>query len=1182
MGIVQQNSGTVPAGTSPFNVTLPAASNASNRVVLIIFGNADVTTPGWTRRRTYLDAVLHTVMDRQGDGASSWAITAALGGASYSWAIFEIENGFYDGASHVGPLGGDPHTTLNLPTLQPVNGVRRVLLASYGLYSLQTKSAIYGWTNSFTEVHEAQAAGTEIRHGVASRVIDPTDGTGVTTTASVDTNPGSNTTESGILAAYASRAQGAYTALPAIIPPLSADGDPYTLASDVRVGVDGEITHLRYYQPAAANATISVRLWDNAGTLIETVNHAQDGVAGWKTLPLVTPVAVTAGETYRVGYTHPAGQPGYAAGVANTDLPWPVVRDTGFQVTAGYFGSSLVARPTTQFPDDGQGTLYWADLVVTSDIPEGSADITTWARGILHDAALTLGVAATPPEGGSVASYSWTKESGEGTLTNSLTAAPTYTAPSTGVGKAVIRVTVTFANSTTATDTVEIGYGPNVITAENALTGTDRGVWDLQAGNKAGSAALQGFVDGYSVNKGDAANFKIANTSGTDFSIAIYRVGFYGGTYARHVANVTPTAQQQTDAAAQPVPTDVDPNSTKKSSGCGNWSTTAQWTVPSWVPSGVFIAKVTAGAETSHVIFVVRDDARFADVLLKTSDMTWQAYNAFGGMDADLLVGNSLYYGTAVNQYNSDRAKVVSYDRPIVNRASEDVAYGAVSNSTFFNSEIAAVAWLERNGYDVKYYGSIDAAADAAGNKLIDKTSVAISVGHDEYWTQAMVDGWSAARDAGVSLVFWSGNEVFWRVAPLTLDAGNRPRNLECWKTTIDGLGAANPEWTGTWRDADGAGKGGDWPENQLTGQSFVVNGETFDTLQVPFDGGYSAKPMWRDTAVAALTAGQTWTSPPSILGFEYDTYGPDGVTAAGAKAFIADPRADAAFCSDATHTITGLLLTDAGAAYGNGDVTHRMVVYPAASGAMVWGAGTVNWTWGLEPTSAGPTANQSDVIKQASINVLADMGAFPATIQPGMTTPTAEIWFADDAPPSVPTNLTTTVGVSQVTVAWAASTDNRDAAGAIRYVVQRAPDASGAPGTPVTVHTDFEGVSWVDTLPNPGQTFHYRVAAKDSSGNVSAYTPWRSAVVPPENPDPSSLTATHSGGDITLSWAAPGLAGTTHVDVFRRTPATGETFNPAADQRIARVAVGTTTYIDRNLDAGEYEYQVFPVIEGA
>ena len=36
-------------------------------------------------------------------------------------------------------------------------------------------------------------------------------------------------------------------------------------------------------------------------------------------------------------------------------------------------------------------------------------------------------------------------------------------------------------------------------------------------------------------------------------------------------------------------------------------------------------------AAGSHIVFIVRDDERHADMLFQTSDETWEAYNEWGG-----------------------------------------------------------------------------------------------------------------------------------------------------------------------------------------------------------------------------------------------------------------------------------------------------------------------------------------------------------------------------------------------------------------------------------------------------------------------------------------------------------------------------------------------------------------------
>ncbi|GAB3989243.1 hypothetical protein GCM10029978_113830 [Actinoallomurus acanthiterrae] len=50
--------------------------------------------------------------------------------------------------------------------------------------------------------------------------------------------------------------------------------------------------------------------------------------------------------------------------------------------------------------------------------------------------------------------------------------------------------------------------------------------------------------------------------------------------------------------------------------------------------SGVYIAKLVrqdVTGEAGHMVFVVRDDTRHSDLLVQTSDATWQAYNSYGG-----------------------------------------------------------------------------------------------------------------------------------------------------------------------------------------------------------------------------------------------------------------------------------------------------------------------------------------------------------------------------------------------------------------------------------------------------------------------------------------------------------------------------------------------------------------------
>ena len=46
---------------------------------------------------------------------------------------------------------------------------------------------------------------------------------------------------------------------------------------------------------------------------------------------------------------------------------------------------------------------------------------------------------------------------------------------------------------------------------------------------------------------------------------------------------------------------------------------------------------------------------------------------------------------------------------------------------------------------------------------LLHRHKLFLSVGHDEYWSGQQRQNVESARDSGLSLAFFSGNEVFWR-----------------------------------------------------------------------------------------------------------------------------------------------------------------------------------------------------------------------------------------------------------------------------------------------------------------------------------------------------------------------------------------------------------------------------------
>lgn len=557
----------------------------------------------------------------------------------------------------------------------------------------------------------------------------------------------------------------------------------------------------------------------------------------------------------------------------------------------------------------------------------------------------------------------------------------------------------------------------NAIVAENCQPGNPSTEWDIDT---SGDPSIQGFATDISVNRGETVQFKI-QTDSADYRIDIYRMGYYGGLGARRVTTIEPSAtlpQSQPDCLTDPETRLFD---------CGNWSVSASWDVPEDAVSGIYFARLVredpvpeAEEETeawphaygalgygrlaneldepraSHIYFVVRDDDSRADVVFQTSDTTWQAYNRYGGTST---------YGSFDPTAPAERAFKVSYNRPFANRD-----YRAVN--LVFNAEYPMVRWLEANGYDVTYISGVD--TDRRGGRLV-RHELFLSVGHDEYWSARQRANVEAARDAGVHLGFFSGNEIFWKIRwEPSIDASGTPyRTLVCYKETHDGqkIDPLPDVWTGTWRDARPFNPEGAQPENALIGQIFTVNAWRYDPILVPAE--YGRLRFWRNTEIARLQPGEIARLDGANLGHEWDEDLDNGFRPAGLM-HLSETTVD-----------NVSYIHDHGSDYRSGTATHHLTLYRHESGALVFGAGTIQWSWGLDAhhdnesglparIAAGRSGrfgkrNRSvrvgvDLrapdprVQQATVNLFADMGVQPATLQPGLVPATPS---TDETPPA-------------------------------------------------------------------------------------------------------------------------------------------------------------------------------------
>ena len=619
----------------------------------------------------------------------------------------------------------------------------------------------------------------------------------------------------------------------------------------------------------------------------------------------------------------------------------------------------------------------------------------------------------------------------------------------------------------------------NAVACENQQTA---GVQDMTdgAGNLATYTSaygdIQGFATTQSVLPGATLNLKVE--SPTKYAVEVARLGYYGGQGSRSMS-----WSMNTSSGTYP----ADYGSTlpacagDKSTGlvdCGNWPTTVSIQVPSTAVSGIYIVALEQWDNTDALIgympvpVVVREPdnaAHHSDIVVQTSDETWQAYNTFGGQD--LYVGN----GPAPD----GRAYRVSYNRPL-----PDIGQNGV-----FGSEFALLYWLEENGYDVSYISGIDATTDPAS---VSNHKVYISSGHDEYWNQAQFTNVMNARKAGQNQIFMSGNEVFWRTRfENSIDGTNTPnRTLTTYKMTklygttpVDGVPDPSGQWTGTWMDAHGAGTGAA-PEDQLTGSLFSVNANQYSPIT--FSSAYSKLRVWRNTTVASLISGSEST-PYGLLGYEWDSDYPDATRPAG--------QIDLS----STSLTVDQLRTDYGNDYSAGPATHSLVEFrDPTSHALVFGTGTVQWSWGLSNLHTDNTGvanppnppNQSTTVdrdvQQSTMNVLSDMRVQPTTPQaalvPGSALPAGTPGPTTSV--SAPSAGTTVQVLKPLTATGLATPASGTVVARVEVSVDGGTTWNAANTTPTTGGAVSWSYAWTPTTMGPTQL---QVRADDDNADIGS-----------------------------------------------------------------------------------------------
>jgi hypothetical protein len=539
---------------------------------------------------------------------------------------------------------------------------------------------------------------------------------------------------------------------------LSADaGSQVNVDSLVVSSVDGSIAHLRFAGTAGAagfqNGTAFAAATPRSGT------HAHGGLISSDPLAPFLPHNYASTAHGSAPVTGAASASASASGSVVILESSPSAQSTAhvagsslflaFGMPFGVCGCGYFTSPTrildwahggsmldrdgqlpgtrlTEGPDHSQAVKGTFGASVSDALLDRELSVASGWTGTARLTATALPSGSLP--GGGEMSNGTATSKGIGILGGSVT-----TMPSTSQRASTQSLAATAAVAATAT---------NVIVLENQKQGNPESEWGIDG---AGSTNIEGFATDISVDNGKTINFKI-NTDSSNYRIDIYRLGYYGGMGARKVDSI-----QHTGLQSQPDPLR---NAATGTVDAGNWAVSASWAVPGDAVSGVYIAKLVRQDGTfgeNQIPFIVRDDDSHSDIVFQTADETWQAYNGWGG--ANFYGGN----GPATGQ-GAGRAYAVSYNRPIATRG--DVGTYAGPQDYLFGAEYAGIYWLEQNGYDVSYMSGVD--VDRYGSLLLNHKTY-VDAGHDEYWSGQQRANVEAARDAGVNLEFWSGNEVYWR-----------------------------------------------------------------------------------------------------------------------------------------------------------------------------------------------------------------------------------------------------------------------------------------------------------------------------------------------------------------------------------------------------------------------------------
>lgn len=164
---------------------------------------------------------------------------------------------------------------------------------------------------------------------------------------------------------------------------------PITLATTMLFGVDGTITHGRFFAPVTVAGTYEAVVWEitgedqasPSGTILGTVTFGALTPNSWNTIAFATPIPVVSTKAYRIGVRSSVGR--YTATPSTFTAPIVNGNLTGVQnlflnVGKGSFLNGTFATDITSYPTQAfNAANYFVDVVFEAGGGGGPTTVTS-------------------------------------------------------------------------------------------------------------------------------------------------------------------------------------------------------------------------------------------------------------------------------------------------------------------------------------------------------------------------------------------------------------------------------------------------------------------------------------------------------------------------------------------------------------------------------------------------------------------------------------------------------------------------------------------------------------------------------------------------------------------------------------------------------------------------------------